>query len=62
MKMLLEFFLSLILHPIAMVLMWLNVARRSDLSGIQKLVWFIVSIVWGIGPLLYVLVGGGDLW
>jgi len=25
-------------------------------------VWAIVTFIWGIGPILYVLVGGGDMW
>jgi hypothetical protein len=62
MKLVLEFLLSLILHPIAMILMWINVLGRSDLSFLQKIVWIVVSILWGLGPILYVLVGGGTLW
>ncbi|GAC1435750.1 MAG: hypothetical protein NVSMB65_09750 [Chloroflexota bacterium] len=62
MKILLEFLLSVFLHPIAMILMWLNVLRREDLGAFHKAVWIVVSVVWGLGPLLYILVGGGDLW
>jgi len=35
---------------------------RSDLGGGQKILWAIVSIIWGIGPILYILVGDGELW
>ena len=62
MKVLLEILLSVFLHPIAAILMWINLAGRNDLSGVQKLIWAITGIVWGVGPMLYVLVGGGSLW
>ena len=45
-----------------MILMWVNLIGRGDLSGVQKTIWFIVSIVWGLGPILYVLVAEGSLW
>ena len=35
---------------------------RGDLSVVQKVVWIVVTFIWGIGPILYVLVGGGALW
>ncbi len=62
MKLLWEILLSVFLHPIAMVLMWINVLGRADLSTLQKVVWIIVSVVWGLGPIVYFLVGGGALW
>ena len=62
MKLLLEILLSLILHPIAMILMWINLIVRGDLSTFTKIVWFVVSIIWGLGPILYVLVADGALW
>ncbi len=62
MKLLFEILLSIILHPIAMILMWINLAGRSDMSGGKKVIWFIVSIVWGLGPILYILVADGSLW
>jgi len=62
MKLLLEILLSILLHPIAMILMWINLLGRGDLTGFQKVVWFIVSIVWGLGPILYILVSDGALW
>lgn len=62
MKLLIEILLSLILHPIAMILMWINLIARGDMSTFVKVVWFIVSIVWGLGPILYVLVAEGALW
>jgi hypothetical protein len=62
MKLLLEILLAIILHPIAFVLALLNIAGRSDLNSIQKVIWAVVCLVWGIGPILYVLVGDGALW
>jgi hypothetical protein len=61
-KVLLEILLSIFLHPIAAVLMWINLFSRSDLNDIQKLIWAITGILWGVGPILYFLVGGGELW
>jgi hypothetical protein len=62
MKLLLEILISAILHPIAVVLMWINLAGRADLSTTEKILWAVVGIVWGIGPILYILVGRGALW
>ena len=62
MKFLLEALLAVFLHPIAFVLCLLNILGRSDLTGLQKLVWILVTLLWGIGPVLYVLVGGGRMW
>lgn len=62
MKLLIEILLSLILHPIAMILMWINLAVRPDLSGTRKAIWFIVSLIWGLGPILYILIENGEFW
>lgn len=62
MKLLLEILLSIFLHPIAMILMWINLLARGDMSTGIKVVWFIVSIIWGLGPILYILVAEGSLW
>lgn len=62
MKLLLEILISVILHPVAVVLMWIHLAGRVDLSGMEKILWAIVGIIWGIGPILYILVGRGALW
>jgi hypothetical protein len=48
------------LHPLAVVLAWINLAGRSDLSRGQKLAWGVFMIV-PIVPFVYVLTGG-DLW
>lgn len=62
MKLFFEFLVALILHPIAVVLMWINLAGRNDITSAQKIIWAIVGLVWGIGPILYILVGNGALW
>ena len=62
MKLLFEVLLSIFLHPIAMILMWINLFGRTDMSGLKKFVWFLVSIVWGLGPIVYILVAEGSLW
>ena len=62
MKLLLEIVISAVLHPLAYLLALVNILGRRDLNGGQKLVWAIICIVWGIGPILYILIGGGELW
>jgi len=62
MKLLLEILIAIILHPVAWILVLVNLSGRNDLTTPQKLIWGIFSIVWGIGPILYILVGGGSLW
>ncbi len=62
MKRLLEILVAIVLHPIAWILMLLNLLGRTDLSDGKKLIWALVGILWGIGPILYVLVGDGALW
>jgi hypothetical protein len=62
MKLFFEIVLSIILHPIAMILMWINLLARGDMTTLKKVAWFVVSIIWGLGPILYVLVAEGSLW
>jgi hypothetical protein len=62
MKLLLEILISALLHPLAYLLALINIVGRDDLSGGQKLLWAIICIVWGIGPILYILLGDGALW
>jgi len=61
-KFIIEALLAIFLHPIAVVLVWIDLLGRNDIGGAQKIVWAIVSLVWGIGPILYILVGDGSLW
>jgi hypothetical protein len=59
MKKLLELVVCFV-HPLAVVLAWIDLARRSDLSAGRKLVWAVFLIV-PIVPFVYVLTGGA-LW
>jgi len=61
-KLILEVVISLVLHPVAMVLAWIDILRRRDLSLFRKAIWVVVCLIWGIGPLLYIAVGDGKLW
>jgi len=45
-----------VLHPIAVVLIWVNLAMRRDLGLIAKLTWAVASIV-PLVPFVYVLTG-----
>ena len=62
MKLILEIVVAVVLHPLAWILMLLNLFGREDLAGGKKLIWAVVGVVWGIGPILYVTVGDGALW
>ena len=62
MKLLFEILVSAIAHPVAVVLMWIHLAGRTDLNASQKAVWAVVGLIWGVGPILYILVGEGKLW
>ena len=59
MKKLLEILVCFI-HPLAVVLAWINLLGRDDLNGLQKLAWAVFMIV-PVVPFVYVLTGG-DLW
>jgi hypothetical protein len=61
-KLIFEILIALFLHPIAVVLMWIDLFGREDLGTAQRVIWAIVGLLWGIGPILYVLVGDGDMW
>lgn len=56
MKLLVELLLCF-LHPVAVVLMWINLATRSDLSTLAKVAWAIFGLIPFV-PFLYVLTGG----
>jgi hypothetical protein len=55
MKKLVELILC-ILHPIAVVLIWIDLLGRSDIGLLAKLTWAIAAIV-PIVPFVYVLTG-----
>ncbi len=59
MKKVLELVLC-ILHPIAVVLIWIRLVGRSDLGIVGRLAWGIAAIV-PLVPFLYVLTGNDIL-
>ena len=59
MKKILELLVCFI-HPVAVVLMWVNLAGRDDLNGGEKLAWGGFGLI-PLVPFLYVLTGG-NLW
>jgi hypothetical protein len=48
------------LHPLAVILIWVDLLGRRDIGGGAKLAWAIFCIV-PLVPFVYVLTGG-DLW
>jgi uncharacterized membrane protein YhaH (DUF805 family) len=55
MKKIIELLLC-ILHPLAVVLIWINLAARRDLDLIPKLTWAVAALVPFV-PFVYVLTG-----
>jgi hypothetical protein len=56
MKKLVELLLCII-HPLAVVLMWINLATRTNLGTGAKIAWAIFGLI-PLVPFLYVLTGG----
>jgi hypothetical protein len=48
------------LHPLAVILIWVDLLGRDDIGAGAKLAWAIFSII-PLIPFVYVLTGG-DLW
>jgi hypothetical protein len=48
------------LHPVAVILIWIDLATRRDIGGGSKLVWALFVLIPFV-PFLYVLTGG-ELW
>jgi len=61
-KLIVEILLAIFLHPIAFILCVINILTRRDLSGLKKVLWVVITFFWGIGPILYLLLGDGDFW
>jgi hypothetical protein len=59
MKKLVELLLCF-LHPLAVVLIWIDLFTRRDIPAAAKLAWAIFALI-PLVPFLYVLTGG-DLW
>lgn len=62
MKFILEVLLAIFLHPVAWVLCVINIVNRTDMGGVSKFLWIVITFFWGIGPILYILLGGGKFW
>ena len=62
MKLLVEILLAIFLHPIVWVLCVINIVGRTDMGGLSKVLWIIITFFWGIGPILYVLLANGAFW
>src|ERR1700692_2295201 len=61
-KLIVEILLAIFLHPIAFVLCVVDIVNRTDLSGLWKVLWIIISFFWGIRTILYILLGRGKCW
>jgi hypothetical protein len=61
-KFLVEVLMAIFLHPVAFVLCVINIVNRQDLGGLSKVLWIIITFFWGIGPILYIVLGGGKFW
>jgi hypothetical protein len=48
------------LHPVAVILIWIDLATRRDIGAAAKVAWALFSLI-PLVPFLYVLTGG-DLW
>jgi hypothetical protein len=48
------------LHPLAVVLVWIDLLSRTDVSRGGKLAWALFALI-PLVPFIYVLTGG-DLW
>ena len=62
MKLIVEILLAIFLHPLAFILCVIDIVNRADLSGFWKFIWILVTFLWGIGPILYVLLARGKFW
>lgn len=59
MKKVLEILLCFI-HPLAVILIWVDLATRDDMATSAKIAWAIFAII-PLVPFIYVLTSG-DLW
>lgn len=61
-KLIVEILLAIFLHPVAWVLCVINIVTRTNIGGLKKVLWIIITFFWGIGPILYILLGDGAFW
>jgi uncharacterized membrane protein YhaH (DUF805 family) len=59
MKKVLELLVCL-LHPVAVILIWIDLATRRNIGAGAKVAWALFALI-PLVPFLYVLTGG-DLW
>lgn len=62
MKLIIEILLAIFVHPLAFVLCVIDIVNRQDFGGLAKFLWILITFFWGIGPILYVLLGRGKFW
>jgi len=62
MKLIAEILLAIFLHPLVWVLCVINIVNRQDMGGLSKFLWIVITFVWGIGPILYVIFAKGAFW
>ena len=62
MKFIFEVLVAIFLHPVAWVLCVIHIVTRTERGGVSKLLWIVIPFFWGIGPILYILLGGGKFW
>jgi hypothetical protein len=60
MKKLVELLICVLLHPIAVILIWIDLLARGDASTAAKVAWAILVLI-PLVPCVYVLISG-DLW
>jgi len=61
-KLIAEVVLAIFLHPLAYILCIINIVNRKDIGGLWKVFWILVTFFWGVGPILYIVFGGGTFW
>jgi hypothetical protein len=61
-KFIVEVLMAIFLHPLAYILCIINIVNRTDMSGLSKVLWIVITFFWGIGPILYIIIGGGKFW
>ena len=61
-KLIAEILLAIFLHPVAWILCIIDIVNRTDMGGFWKFLWILITFLWGIGPILYVLLARGKFW
>ena len=49
-----DILLAIFLHPLAFLLICIELLNRNDMSLLKKFVWGGICLIWGVGPILYV--------